>query len=181
MKKFVALSLILWSMVAYSTQGSMMTNKEEAQALANDSDASGVIQSASSSFSQFLDQYRSGTINHNELSMHYQVICMQLSTGVAKAIENDTTGKIKLIALDYDTSHQTEYHEHLWALIGMAQSILEIPAYKCILPPYISEKNLLVNGDFSQKTEGWALSGGAATLVVNPPGTLDATSPVADN
>ena len=180
MKKLVALSLILWSMVAIAAQGSMMSDMEEAKALANDSNASGVIHTASSSFSQYLDQYRSGSINHNILSMQYQVISMQLSTGVAKAIEDDTTGKIKPIALDYDTSHQTEYNEHLWALIGMAQSILEIPAYKCILPPYISGKDLLVNGDFSQKTDGWALSGGAATLVVNPPGTLDATSPVAD-
>lgn len=162
--------------------GSMMSDIEEANALASDSNIIKAIRSASSLFFEFLGQYRNLTIDYSELSDHYNNIRKQLIEEVKTAIQDDSTGKIQPIALDYDSYHQNEYQEHLEVLIGIAQSpsLLNIPAFQCILPPSRDYKNLLVNGDFSQGIDGWDLSGGSATPVVNPPGSIDKTSPVAN-
>lgn len=50
MKKRVAISIILWSMVVLAAQDSMITNTKKAKALDNSSNASKIIHSASSSF-----------------------------------------------------------------------------------------------------------------------------------
>ena len=180
MKKYAIYLSIFLSSTCFAENGSLMTDLEEATALTNDTKTCGLISSAAAEFMDSLSQYRNSQISYDALSTSYQSIYTKLNSDIAQAIDSDPTSKIKPIENDYDQDHQSEYQAHLQELIGLSQRILNIPAYKCILPPTPNEKNLLVNGDFSQDLDGWTLSGGSATLVVNPAGTLDDTSPVAN-
>lgn len=161
-----------------SETGSMWTTAEEATNLANDPVAGPAIQGSSSKYNDALTKYRAGSIQFADLQKEYASIFPALLESVKDAISKDTTGKILPIQGDYDASHQSEYTAYLQTLIGLAQNLLNIPAYQCLLPPSSDYKNLLENGDFSQQTTGWSVSSGAGTMKVNPPGTYDKTSPV---
>lgn len=178
MKKLMFLSLIC--IAGFATHGSLMTNSEEANALASNATVKEAIQTARGSYCDALDQYRNGSITFSALENQYASIFSGLLQNVQKAIQDDTTGTISPIAEDYDGSHQKDYQKHLQKLIGLVQGALNIPTYQCLLPPSNAYKNLLTNGDFSQGITGWSLSSGSAKLVVNPAGTIDSTSPVAN-
>ncbi|QVL58101.1 MAG: hypothetical protein KFB93_03200 [Simkaniaceae bacterium] len=163
----------------YATEtGSMQTTAEEASNLANDPVVGPAIQSSSTQYAEALTHYRAGTITFAQLQKEYSTNFSALLSTVEEAISKDTTGKIFPIKSDYDDEHQKEYTTHLQVLIGLAQNILKIPAYQCLLPPNSDSKNLLINGDFSKGTAGWAITAGSATLQANTPDPYDKTSPV---
>ena len=148
MKKYVIYLFIFLSSTCFAANGFLMADLEEATALTNDTKVSGLIYSAAADFMDSLSQYRNSPISCDALLTSYQSIYTKLNSDVVQAIESDPSSKIKPIENDYDQDHQIEYQEHLQELIGLSQIILNIDAYKCILPPKPIEKTLLVNRDF---------------------------------
>lgn len=156
--------------------GSMMTNVEEGLALAQNPASKDAIESYANHFYSAVQDYQSGIITYEQLQAN--VSLLGIINTLQGIISADTTDAIKPIEQDLGTS-QAEYTSHLKVILGLAQTDLKIPAYKAILPPNNTYENLLPNGDFSHGKTGWTNSG-SGTLKVNPPGTYDATSPVAN-
>lgn len=158
--------------------GSLMTTAEEAEKLQSDTHVQEVVVQSSRNFEKELSLYRQGTLSYDALEAEYASTFSELLSNVKSLIAQDSTGTISPIQNDYDNAHASEYEDHLRELIGLMQNALNIPAYQCILPPIDSFKNLITNGDFSEGTTGWQVTGGSGSLVVNSPDPYDTTSPV---
>lgn len=158
--------------------GSLLTTTEEGSRLATHPQVKEAIVQSSQEYEKNLTLYRQGTFSYDSLETNYSSTFLALLNTIKSLIAQDTTGVISPIQNDYDTAHAAEYEDHLKQLIGMTQKELQIPAYQCLLPPKDSDKNLLINGDFSEGTTGWEITGGSGTLKINSPDPYDTTSPV---
>lgn len=158
--------------------GSLMTTAEEAEKLQSDTQVNEAVVQSSCDYEKELSLYRQGTLSYDALQTQYASTFSELLCSVKSLIAEDSTGTIAPIQNDYDSAHASDYEDHLRDLIGIMQNELNIPAYQCILPPLDSYSNLLDNGDFSEGSAGWQITGGSGTLIVNSPDPYDTTSPV---
>ncbi len=117
--------------------GSMMSDDQEASALALDNVTSPLLKKSASDYQADLAKYTSDPTTYTwaDLKTDHDQIYSSLIKNLHDVIAGATGRPIANIANGYDQNHATEYAEHLTQLLPLAQKQLGIPITQVVLPP----------------------------------------------